>query len=319
MIGKPNNPTGQPNCKKSSFFKNKKFNQIILPTLLIMFLGLTLAFQNCKSVVNEQTPSQRVIIDNQDSIVSPVPSSSTVPPTASKAIFNITEQQGNTISSILWQVKNNPCHGESEAIATGTNSSLEIDWESSTDVFVEVFVQFEGQSCVNYKKYKPWDPDVICTQVYAFEDFKRDHNPWKISATYSDDEMMVGNEFPVGSVDIAFVGEDHQWEGELNPLNFLDFTSFQWSIQNAKDQVELADSSHTAEGLTHNFSQVGVYNVSVTAELSSDATGTDAFSEDPYEQELYNEIQAEGGIARHSKLIIGKCEEDTVDIEVSLE
>ena len=319
MIEKPNSPKEQPNLKKPSFFKHRRFNYVVFPTLIIMFFGLTVAFQNCESI-NGQISNQKAITNNQDAVVSvsPIPSTTTASPTASKAVFNITEQQGNTISNILWQVKNNPCHGESEVIATGTNSNLEIDWKSSTDVSVEVFVQFEGQSCIHYKQYKPWEPGVMCTQVYTFEDFKRDHNPWEILAISSDDETIVGNEFPVGSVDIEFAGEDDLWEGELNPLNSLDFTSFQWSIQNAKDQVELADSSNETEGLTYNFSEVGVYNVSVIADLPDEATETGGSSEDPYEQELYNEIQAEGGITRHSKFIIGKCEEDTVDIEVSL-
>ena len=319
MIEEPNSLRDS-NLKKQDSLKNHRFNYIVYPALIIIFFSLVLAFQNCKSI-DELNPLQRVIKDPQDSItpITSTPTTTSLSHTASKAIFSISEQQGRQISSILWQVKDFPCHGEREIVATGTNPNLEIDWDSSTDVSVEVFVQFEGQGCINYKEYKPWDPGIVCTQVYAFEDFKRDHNPWKVLATDSNDEILVGEDFSVGSsVNLEFIGEDHQWEGELNPLNFLDFTSFQWSIKKAEDQVELADQANATEGFTHAFSNIGVYNVSVTADLSGDA-GTGAFSEDMHEQELYNEIQAEGSITRDSRLVIGKCEEDGVmDIEVSL-
>ena len=240
---------------------------------------------------------------------------------ASKAIFNISEEQGNTISNILWQVRNQPCHGESEVIATGTDVSLEIDRKSAINISVEALIQFEGQECITYEQREFQDTDIICTAVYTFEDFKRDHNPWEILAAPSDDEMNVGHDFSVGSVvGLEFVGEEHEWEGELNPLNFLDFASFKWSIKDARDQIELADQTNTTKNLTYAFSQIGVYNVSVKANLADDDMEDEQFSEDPHEQELYNEIVADGEMTRDSRLVIGKCEEeDVVDIEVSFE
>ena len=305
--------------KNKLFFKNRKFHYIIFSALVIM-IGFILTFQNCK-VSDETNLYKDIVIDSPD-FISSAPSSPTMPSSWDKAVFNISEKQGNMISNILWQVKNQPCHGESEVIATGTDLSLEIDQESVIGISVEVFVQFEEQECITYKKHELQDPNVVCTTSYTFEDFKRDHNPWKVLATLSSDETVVGNDFSIGSVvDVEFIGEDHEWEGELNPLNFLDFDFFQWSIKKAGEQTELADQANTTEGLIHTFSQVGVYNIFVSADLADGNVETEQFSEEQlHEQELYDEIKADGGISRNSRLIIGKCEEeDAVDIEVSFE
>ena len=318
MTKKPNNHT-DPHSEKQIFLKNQRVNYMVFPVLVVIFFGLVLAFQNCKSV-NEPLSSKEMMENNQDSIAPITPSSMIT--SADKAVFSIHQkhEEQNTISNILWQVKDEPCHGESEIIATGTDVSLEISKKSAVNVSVEAFIQFEGQECITYKEQEFQDTDIICTTVYTFEDFKRDHNPWEILAVLSSDEMFVSSDnFPAGSVvDLEFVGEEHEWEGELNPLNFLDFTSFQWSIKKVGDQTELADLSNTVEGITYTFSKTGVYDVSVEASLADDDTEDEQFSEDPHEQDLYNEIKADGGMTRNSKLIIGKCEEkDAVDIEVS--
>ncbi len=283
------------------FSKNKRLNYIMFPALIIMFVFI-FAFQNCQKRKN---PSEGVVI-KESNTSNPSPSTTTstlVSHIGDKAIFEISEKYTGekAIPNIRWQVmETGLCDGNNIIIAEGTESNIEVDWNSFLDksVSVEAFIQFEGDDCITYRqqniRVNQLSGSICDTDRYTFD---------ILSTLSSDDLTRFRRYFSVGSsVDLEFraFGPDE-----------LDFDSFTWSLQKifVKDEEERADQTNNTVNLTYHFSEIGLYNVVVEAsrtDLSATTTTTSS-----------NTNTEPASVSR--QLLIGKCEgENLDDIEIVL-
>ena len=284
-------------------FKNQKIIRI-KAFFLVLTAFCIFAFQNC----NKDNSNS---LERAASLPNPINTPTTLSTTNSsgdKAIFRTYETENKTISNIFWRVieKNSPACGDDKIINTGTAMSVEIDWNTLLEklIAVEAFIQFEGDSCISYRKQKfNLDVDgltlgVICDYIYRSE---------ITSQLSSDSQVKHKRHFPIdSSIDLGF-----KTVGGMGTSP--EFDSFQWSIKkiaflsDSATSVELADQANTSsKTLTHTFSEIGLYNIVV------EASGPDSASDQDNEPE---------SSSASKELLIGKCEEDedatAVDIILS--
>ena len=265
--------------------------------LMVMFL-LIFAFQNCQKAKNLK-PQEGVGVHPS----SPTSSTATLMThIGDKATFEISEEHtgGKTISHILWQATrgSDSCDANDVIVATGTDSNIEIDWSSFLErsVSVKAFIQFEEDDCITYRQQrvmvsKAGASGSLCSNnMYRFD---------IVSQLSSDDATESKRYFPVeSSVDL---------ELKISGPNDPDFDAFAWSIKRLflEDDTQRADSNNQTKTLTHNFSEIGLYNIIAEAFKTTSTTTTQ------------NNNSQSGSTS--TQLLIGKCEgDDLSDIEIVL-
>ena len=270
-----------------TLLKNQKFNYTASSILIFMFI-LVLGFQNCgKNAKNEGGPIERASVGD-------------------KAIFKLSEKYGGekAISHILWRFAiHGYCQNSLQTprrVNAGKDESIEMNWpellkEIGRSFYLEAFIQFEGDECITYRRQKFHlllnNSNLMCTRELQTDRFS-------LTSTLSSSEGVDYERFfPVeSSVNL-----------ELFQDTTVDFNTVQWSIKRLflEDDTELADQTNeTANPLTHIFSQIGLYNVSVNA------SGTAKHPEDGYD---YSSIPVS------AELIIGLCEDTASEIILSSE
>ena len=263
------------------FLKNQK---LAFPVLVFMFMFIfILAFQNCARNENKN--------DGPTDKASGPEITDTISNSGDKAVFKLSEKYGGDIvSNISWQTYRKQC-GKSE-IAFETDLNIQIPWNNQRGSIVShdgssfnmlALVQLE--QCLIYRHLR-------LDQTLFSNDYFVDRSSClapsgDISFSLSDDASVKRNYFPVGSsVNLEFSNSSEESNSSLEN------ESFQWSIKKIGDDTELADQSHTSPTLTHTFSEIGLYSVSV--ESSSMNLGDD------------------------KELLIGLCEEEVDAVEVIL-
>ena len=111
-----------------------------------------------------------------------------------------------------------------------------------------------------------------------------------LSFSLSNDASINKGYFPAGSSVILEFNKSERVEESLEDK------TFQWSIKKVGNDTELADQSHTSPQLTHTFSEMGLYDISIKEKNVSSGS---SFSD---ERELF----------------IGLCEEEVEAVEVVL-
>ena len=226
-------------------------------------------------------------------------------PSTNPIIFKIDENYtaNYVISDVLWQVRTHHYNKHHDiGCYTGSyhktnfreiNSNIELHWDDilQTDntlgisLFIQVFIQIEGEDCMTYKKQSfqlvpssSNDTKLICAQTAMSPPHIH-----PISQTAQTSHYVMENlETPLYHFS---VGEPIDFE-LINVTHIDENAKFIWSVKNAEDDIELADQAHQEATFTHTFSEKGVYNISTTEE--------------------------ETNFELNTQIIIGKCENTNI-------
>ena len=199
-----------------AFLKNQKFSYTASSILIFMFV-LVLGFQNCGKTKNEGGPIDKVSASVGD-----------------KAIFKLSEKYGGnkTISNILWRIVNDRCRYEDRIIrAKGTDKSIEVNWNEilgRSHIYLEAFIQFEGDECVTYGKQH-----FDLMEVDTFGECTSEGRPNDLisitSALSTNEDIVYQRYFSVeSSVNLGL-----NVNVESHDLFNVSFDTFQWSIKNS--------------------------------------------------------------------------------------
>ncbi len=238
--------------------RSQNFRYIIIPMLMFLFI-LIFAFQNCSKSEDSSVRHTRASTGGDN------------------AVFKLSEKHngGDDVSEILWQIKSGTGCGTG-TISTETALNIEIPWNQDYEpgtwgIFnVAALTHLEQEDCFIYHSFRFSDvlsvDHLSCALSSGF-----------ISFSLSDDSSIERNYFPVGS---SVNLEVKEYESSIEES--LENISFQWSIKKVGDDTELADSSHTSHQLTHTFSEMGLYEVSIkptspSENLFGSFDGTDLF------------------------------------------
>ena len=218
--------------------KSQKFRNKIFPILIVMFTFI-FAFQNCAK--------------NKDN---PINIAST---TGDKAIFKLSETYGgDNVSKVSWQTKSGTACGKSTA-AVKTGLNLEIPWNHNYGTVhdwgaftIAALIHLEQEECFIYRNFTFGD-------AFSLERLSCVRQTGFLSFSLSNDPSINRNYFPVdSSINLEFNKNKYEDIEES-----LEDKIFQWSIKKVGDDTELADQSHTSPQLTHTFSEVGLYDISI--------------------------------------------------------
>lgn len=182
----------------------------------------------------------------------------------SHAVFKLSEKYGGDgVSDILWQIKSGTSCGVS-TVAVNTGLNLEISWDDSNlsswgswGLFnIATLIHLEQEGCFIYDRFHFGD-------VFSVDHLSCARPSGFIKSSLSSDSSVTGSAFPVGSiVNLEFETYTYE-EDELEQDSSSEDISFQWSIKKVGDDIELADLSQTSPQITHTFSELGIYNISV--------------------------------------------------------
>ena len=267
------------------FLKNQK---LAFPVLVFMFMFIfILAFQNCARNENKNDGPA-------DKASGPEITDTTTTTTLSngdKAVFKLSEKYGGeAVSNISWQTYRKQC-GKSE-IAFETGLNIQIPWNNQSGSVATIagssfnmLALVQVEQCLIYRHFRL--DKTLFSNDYFVDRSSCMPSSGDISFSLSDDASVKRNYFPVGSaVNLEFSpseGSNISLENE----------SFQWSVKKVGDDTELADQTHTSSELTHTFSQMGLYSVSVKSSSTS-------------------------SLRDDKELLIGLCEEEVEAVEVIL-
>ena len=195
----------------------------------------------------------------------------------------------------------------------GDRPDPDLDVISIANLNLEALIQLE--QCLIYRPFNPKTLPAALVGVVpgvggvgGTEEKFSSSSPSSCSPSYdgiffslfgdaSDASLDNRNYFPVGSA------VHLQYSPPVTILSkekALENKPFIWSITKFGDGIELADQAHTSSTLTHTFSEMGLYNVSLQYSGTDDADDSHYFS------------------SVERELLIGLCEKEVDAVEVVL-
>lgn len=300
--------------------KNKRFHQIIIIPALVCLFFIMIAFQNCKKGTrsNLSLPTPNPTQPKQGG------SPTIITHLGDKAIFKLEKPSNKAISHILWRIIPSYCRYKHRKVITSKASTLEMSWNDlleqqaiASNFSIEAFIQLEDQEqCFIYRQnhVDSYYGGIACTADLRLSDTLSILS--KLSSDSNDAMKQDNSEYRYfsveDSVDLKFDQTDAFKPNPLGDFGEIgtSFNTFQWSIKKLflEDPTELADQTNTSENLTHTFSQIGLYKVSVNA--SGTKTWPNGITDEVVTEDISETVSTE--------LMIGRCDE-SVAVEIVLD